>query len=46
LPIAANVKILHVDMFDSVALKQSVFDIQPNAIIHCAATGVRPSRIR
>jgi UDP-glucose 4-epimerase len=40
-----NVKILHVDMFDSVALKQSVFDIQPNAIIHCAASGVRPSRI-
>ncbi len=35
-----NVKILHVDMFDSVALKRSVFDIEPNAIIHCAASGV------
>src|SRR5438045_1193880 len=40
-----NVRILHVDMFDSVALKQSVLDIQPDAIIHCAASGVRPSRI-
>lgn len=40
-----NIEIRQVDMFDKARLKQSVLDIQPNAIIHCAASGVRPSKI-
>lgn len=40
-----NVQLRQVDMFDIPGLKQSVLDIQPNAIIHCAASGVRPARI-
>jgi UDP-glucose 4-epimerase len=40
-----NIEIRQVDMFDKARLKQSVLDIQPSAIIHCAASGVRPSNI-
>jgi nucleoside-diphosphate-sugar epimerase len=40
-----NVEIRQVDMFDKAKLKQSVLDVQPGAIIHCAASGVRPSNI-
>jgi UDP-glucose 4-epimerase len=40
-----NIEIRQVDMFDKARLKQSVLDIQPDAIIHCAASGVRPSNI-
>lgn len=41
----ANVHLRQIDMFDSAKLTQSVLEIQPNAIVHCAASGVRPSRI-
>jgi nucleoside-diphosphate-sugar epimerase len=40
-----NVHILQVDMFDKRKLAKSVLDIQPNAIVHCAASGVRPTRV-
>ncbi len=40
-----NVEIRQVDMFDKARLRQSVLEIQPDAIIHCAASGVRPSKI-
>ncbi len=40
-----NVRIVQADMFDAVALRQCVLDIRPNAIVHCAASGVRPSGI-
>ena len=41
----ANINLQQVDITDTAALQQSVLDFQPNAIIHCAATGVRPSKI-
>lgn len=41
----ANVQIRQVDMFDKVRLTQSVLEVRPNAIVHCAASGVRPSSI-
>lgn len=40
-----NVHIRQVDMFDKAQLRQAVLDIRPNAIVHCAASGVRPSKI-
>lgn len=40
-----NVDCQQLDITDSRELTQSVLDFQPNAIIHCAASGVRPSRI-
>jgi UDP-glucose 4-epimerase len=40
-----NVQIRQVDMFDRAKLKQSVLDVQPDVILHCAASGVRPSNI-
>ena len=41
----ANVTIEKVDINDSARLAQIVTAFQPNAIIHCAASGVRPSTI-
>jgi nucleoside-diphosphate-sugar epimerase len=41
----ANVDCQQVDITKNKELTQSVLDFQPNAIIHCAASGVRPSRI-
>jgi nucleoside-diphosphate-sugar epimerase len=41
----ANVELEHVDMTDFPRLTQSVLAFQPNAIVHCAASGVRPSKI-
>ena len=41
----ANVDLEQVDMADFEASKQAVLAFQPNAIIHCAASGVRPSKI-
>jgi nucleoside-diphosphate-sugar epimerase len=40
-----NVELKHVDVADTTALTAAVLDFQPNAIIHCAASGVRPSKI-
>ncbi len=40
-----NVELEQVDMADFALLTASVARFQPNAIIHCAASGVRPSRI-
>ena len=40
-----NVELEQVDMADFAAMTASVERFQPNAIIHCAASGVRPSRI-
>lgn len=40
-----NVTMEQVDMADTARLTQSVEQFQPNAIIHCAASGVRPSKI-
>jgi nucleoside-diphosphate-sugar epimerase len=41
----SHVTIEQVDMVDTARLSQSVERFQPNAIIHCAASGVRPSKI-
>lgn len=41
----SNVTIEQVDMADTARLTQSVEQFRPNAIIHCAASGVRPSKI-
>jgi len=41
----ANVMLLQVDMADFAATSKAVLDFQPNAIVHCAASGVRPSSI-
>jgi nucleoside-diphosphate-sugar epimerase len=40
-----NVELEHVDMTDFPRLTESVLAFQPNAIVHCAASGVRPSTI-
>jgi nucleoside-diphosphate-sugar epimerase len=40
-----QVTIEQVDMFDKAKLRQSVLDLQPSAIVHCAASGVRPSNV-
>ena len=40
-----NVDLEQVDMADFAAITAAVERFQPNAIIHCAASGVRPSRI-
>jgi dTDP-glucose 4,6-dehydratase len=40
-----SVEIEKVDILDSQRLSRTVAAFQPNAIIHCAATGVRPSKI-
>jgi nucleoside-diphosphate-sugar epimerase len=39
-----NVALELVDMADTARLTEAVANFQPNAIIHCAASGVRPSR--
>jgi nucleoside-diphosphate-sugar epimerase len=41
----ANVDMEHVDMADLLHVAAAVERFQPNAIIHCAASGVRPSGI-
>ena len=41
----ANVELEQIDMMDFPRLAKSVLSFQPNAIIHCAASGVRPSKI-
>lgn len=41
----ANVGIEQVDIADTLRLSKAVLDFQPNAIVHCAASGVRPSAI-
>lgn len=41
----ANVQLRQVDLEDTASLHQAVADFQPNAIIHCAASGVRPSKL-
>ncbi len=41
----ANVGLEQVDITDTPRLTKAVLDFQPNAIIHCAASGVRPSKI-
>jgi nucleoside-diphosphate-sugar epimerase len=40
-----NITIEQVDIRDTPRLTQAVLEFQPNAIIHCAASGVRPSKI-
>ena len=40
-----NVSLQQVDMFDTPSLTAAVAEFQPNAIIHCAASGVRPTKI-
>ena len=40
-----NVELERVDMADFAAMTSAVERFQPNAIIHCAASGVRPSKI-
>jgi len=40
-----NVTLQLVDMTDTPALTSAVTSFQPNAILHCAASGVRPSQI-
>ncbi len=40
-----NVGQQRVDMTDVAAFTRATLDFEPNAIVHCAATGVRPSQI-
>jgi nucleoside-diphosphate-sugar epimerase len=40
-----NVTLQQLDITDTQLLTKAVLDFQPNAIIHCAASGVRPSKI-
>ena len=40
-----NVSIEPVDIFYTPQMAKAVLDFQPNAIIHCAASGVRPTKI-
>ncbi len=40
-----NVQLERVDLGDTERLTEAVRRFQPNAIIHCAATGVRPAKI-
>jgi nucleoside-diphosphate-sugar epimerase len=40
-----NVSVQQLDMADTAALTRAVEEFQPNAIIHCAASGVRPAKI-
>ena len=40
-----NVVQMTIDMTDTAKLVGGVLDLQPNAIIHCAASGVRPAAI-
>lgn len=40
-----NITLQQVDMADTASLTQAVEAFQPNAIIHCAASGVRPATI-
>ena len=40
-----NVELEHVDMADFARMSDAVARFQPNAILHCAASGVRPSHI-
>lgn len=40
-----NVILHHVDLANSADMKHSVKEVQPNAILHCAASGVRPSNL-
>ena len=40
-----NVDWQQIDISDSEPLRNAVLDFQPNAIIHCAASGVRPTAI-
>ncbi len=40
-----NVAQQRMDITDTAALTRATLDFQPNAIVHCAATGVRPSNI-
>ena len=40
-----NIQLEQVDMADFPRMTASVERVQPNAIIHCAASGVRPSKI-
>lgn len=40
----SNVTLEQVDMADTARLTQAVASFQPNAILHCAASGVRPSK--
>lgn len=39
----ANITLEQLDVADTQRLRQAVHDFQPNAIIHCAASGVRPA---
>jgi nucleoside-diphosphate-sugar epimerase len=41
----SNVTIDHVDIGETPQLSKAVLDFQPNAIVHCAASGVRPTKI-
>jgi len=40
-----NATLAQVDIAHTESVRQEVLDFQPNAIIHCAASGVRPSKI-
>ena len=41
----AAVATRRVDLLDGVEVRKAVVEFQPNAIIHCAASGVRPSKV-
>lgn len=41
----AHLSLVQVDIEDTQPLRQAVLEFQPNAIIHCAASGVRSSNI-
>ena len=39
-----GVRFVHLDLEDAAATRQLVTELRPAAVIHCAASGVRPSR--
>src|SRR5277367_4503986 len=40
-----NATLTQADIADTASVRQAVLAFRPNAIIHCAASGVRPSKI-
>jgi nucleoside-diphosphate-sugar epimerase len=40
-----NISVRHVDVMDTASVTRTVLEFRPNAIIHCAASGVRPAKV-
>ncbi len=42
--LASKIEILHVDLCDLAAMKRAMTDVDPDVVVHCAASGLRPPR--